>query len=122
MVETLRQIEDLIKKTGKKIEGIIDVNTVIGEEMIMPNGMRIIPFTKITVGEINGAGEYGETKIVNDDSTKMGVSGLLVNVKPEGFLVFDGNDCRLMKVTDDPTGALIEKVSELVTNAMQKNE
>lgn len=122
MAEKTKNIENLIKMSAEALNRTVDVNTVIGTPVITSNGTRVIPFAKVTVGHIAGNGEYGETKIINDDSTKAGVSGLLINIKPEGFLVDDGKNCRLLNVTDDPTGVLIEKVTEFLNGFIRKDE
>lgn len=122
MAEKTKNIENLIKMSTDALNKVVDVDTVIGTPIITLNGTRVIPFTKVTVGHIAGNGEYGETKIVNDDSTKAGASGLLINIKPEGFLVDDGKSCKLLNVTDDPAGVLIEKATELLNSFIRKDE
>jgi len=100
---------------------LVDVNTVIGKPIITESGAQIIPFTKVTVGHVSGSGEYGETKVIDDDPNTAGASGLLISIKPEGFLIDDGNGCRLMNVTADPLGNLIEKATELIENIIKRN-
>lgn len=99
---------------------LVDVNTVIGKPIITESGAQIIPFTKVTVGHISGSGEYGETKVIDDDPNSVGASGLIISIKPEGFLIDDGNGCRLMNVTEDPLGNLIEKATELIENIVKR--
>ncbi len=122
MVEKEKKIENLIKVSSDKISELVDVNTVIGEPIVTPSGFHIIPFTKVTVGQLAGSGEYGETKVINDDNTRAGASGIVINVKPEGFLVDDGTTCRLLNVTNDPASALIEKATEILSNLTRKND
>lgn len=122
MAEKTKNIENLIKMSTDALNKVVDVDTVIGTPIITLNGTRVIPFAKVTVGHIAGNGEYGETKIVNDDSTKAGASGLLINIKPEGFLVDDGKSCKLLNVTDDPAGVLIEKATEFLNSFIRKDE
>ncbi len=122
MAEKTKTTDKIMKLSSDTISDLIDVNTVIGDPIVTPSGMRVIPFTKVTIGHVAGSGEYGDTKIIEDDSTRAGASGLLVHIKPEGFLVDDGKTCRLLNVTDDPAGALIEKATEWLANFSKGNE
>lgn len=101
---------------------LVDVDTVIGKPIFTESGAQIIPFTKVTVGHLSGNGEYGETKVVGDGQNTAGGSGLIISIKPEGFLIDDGNGCRLMNVTDDPLSGLIEKATELIENIVKRGD
>lgn len=101
---------------------LVDVNTVIGKPFITESGAQIIPFTKVTIGHLSGSGEYGETKVIDGDVNEAGASGLLINIKPEGFLIDDGKNCRLMNVTEDPIGNLVEKAAELIENMLKRGD
>lgn len=120
MEEKTKKYESIIKATSDKISELVDVNTVIGKPIDTPSGFRVIPFTKVTIGHLTGSGEYGETKIIDEDKTRAGASGILVNIKPEGFIVDDGQTCRLLNVTDDPLSSLVEKVTEFLAGEMRK--
>ncbi len=98
------------------IEKVADANTVIGRPIITVSGAQVIPLTSITVVNIGGGGEYGDIKTFREtDGFKLaGGNGSVVTVKPRGFLVDDGRECRLLKMEDEPVNALIEKTGELV--------
>ena len=51
-----------------------------------------------------------------------GGAGTVINIKPAGFLIDDGKECRLMRITDDPLDGVIEKASELFGKIIRKNE
>ncbi len=113
-----------MEKTAERLTGLIDVNTVIGKPVFSASGAQIIPFTKVTMGYLSGGGEYGEVKAIKDDECFpfAGGAGTVVNIKPAGFLIDDGKECRVVKVTDDPLDGLIEKASELVGKIIKSNE
>ncbi len=100
------------------------MNTVIGKPVYSASGAQIIPFTKVTMGYLSGGGEYGEVKAVKDDEyfPFAGGAGTVVNIKPAGFLIDDGKDCRVVRVTDDPIDGVIEKAGELFSKLVKKNE
>ena len=111
-----RQKVNEYDKPTLSIEKVADANTVIGQSIITVSGTQVIPLTSITVVNIGGGGEYGDIKTFKEtDGFKLaGGNGSVVTVKPKGFLVDDGQGCRLLKMEDEPVNALIEKTGELV--------
>lgn len=113
-----------MEKTAEQLTALIDVNTVIGKPVFSASGAQIIPFTKVTMGYLSGGGEYGEVKAVKEDECFpfAGGAGTVVNIKPAGFLIDDGKECRVVRITDDPLDGLIEKAGELVGRLVRKDE
>lgn len=101
---------------------LADVNTVIGKPIVTASGFQIIPFSKVTFGNITGGGEYGDEKLVKEtlEMPFAGGNGTVVTMKPLGFLIDDGKTCRLLRVTDDPMDSLIERASEIIKNVTAK--
>ncbi len=86
------------------------------------SGAQVIPFTKVTMGYLSGGGEYGEVKAVKIDETYpfAGGAGTVINLKPAGFLIDDGVECRVVKLTNDPLDGLIEKAGDIVGKIVDK--
>ena len=73
-----------------KIKNIIDVDTVIGEQITTLDGMKIIPVTKVSVGFVAGGGEYSQNlpiKKQKKDYPFAGGSGTGFSITPIGFLI-----------------------------------
>ena len=119
-----KKIDSILEKTAERLTGLVDVNTVIGQPIVSASGAQIIPVTKITMGYLSGGGEYGEVKAIKDDECFpfAGGAGTVVNIKPAGFLVDDGVECRLLRITDDPFDTLIDKAGELLGKITKKIE
>ena len=119
-----KKIDSIMEKTAEQLTGLVDVNTVIGKPIFSASGAQIIPFTQFTMVYLSGGGEYGEAKAIKEDECYpfAGGAGTVVNIKPAGFLIDDGNGCRIVKVTDDPLDGLIEKASELIGKFAGKGE
>ncbi len=119
-----KKIDGIMEKTAEKLTALVDVNTVIGKPVFSASGAQIIPFTKVTMGYLSGGGEYGEVKAVKEDECFpfAGGAGTVVNIKPAGFLIDDGKECRIVKLTDDPLDGLIEKAGELVERIARRHE
>lgn len=98
------------------IEKVADADTVVGKSIITVSGAQIIPLSSVTIVNLSGGGEYGDVKTYKEsDGFKLaGGNGTVVTVKPKGFLVDDGNGCRLLKMEEGALDALVEKTGELV--------
>ena len=99
-----------------------DVNTIIGKPILTASGFQLIPFSKVTLGNLSGGGEYGDVKVVKETNAFpfAGGSGAVVSMKPLGFIVDDGKTCRVLKITEEPIDNLIERVGEIVHDIMAK--
>ena len=119
-----KKIDSIMEKTAERLTGLIDVNTVIGNPIVSASGAQIIPFTKVRMGYLSGGGEYGEVKAINEDECFpfAGGAGTVINLKPAGFLIDDGVECRIVKITEDPLDGLIEKASDLVAKIVNRKE
>ena len=116
MAEQAKRINDLIDVTATTFQDLLDVNAVVGAPITTISGFQISPFSKITVANLSGGGEYGDVKIVKEqgDLPFAGGSGGVVSMKPIGFIVDDGKTCQLIRVSDEPLDNLIEHASEIV--------
>ena len=117
-----KKIDSILEKTAEQLTSLIDVNTVIGKPVVTASGAQVIPFTKVTMGYLSGGGEYGEVKAVKIDETYpfAGGAGTVINLKPAGFLIDDGVECRVVKMTNDPLDGLIEKAGDIVGKIVEK--
>ncbi len=108
--------ENQYEKPTFAIDKLADADTVIGEPITTVSGAQVIPLSSVTVVNLGGGGEYGDVKTFREaDGFKLaGGNGTVVTVKPKGFLVDDGKECKLLKLEDGPIEALIEKTGELV--------
>ena len=122
MAEKNQKINSLINSSLEKLDSLADVNTIIGKPIITASGFQVIPFSKVTFGNLSGGGEYGDVKVVkeSDSFPFAGGSGAVVSMKPMGFLVDDGKCCRIMRITDEPLDNLIERAGEIVRDVMTK--
>ena len=122
MAEKHQKISNLINSSIAQIDSLADVNTIIGKPIITASGYQIIPFSKVTLGNLSGGGEYGDVKLVKETDTFpfAGGSGAVVSMKPMGFVVDDGKSCRILRITDEPIDNLVERAGEIIHDIMAK--
>ena len=123
MAEKNEKINELIDSSLENLDTLADVNTVIGKPIVTASGFQVIPFSKVTMGNLSGGGEYGDVKIVKEtDSLPFaGGSGAVISMKPMGFLIDDGKSCRILRIADEPIDNLIERASEIIQDVMSKD-
>ena len=122
MAEKNQKINRLIDLSVENLNGLADVNMIIGKPIITASGFQLIPFSKVTMGNLSGGGEYGDVKIVKETDALpfAGGGGAVVSMKPMGFLIDDGKSCHILRVTEEPLDNLIERASEIVHDVMAK--
>lgn len=123
-------IDGLMQTTLTKIKEMVDVNTIIGEQIVSPDGTIIIPVSKVSYGFAAGGSDL-PTKRENKDCFGGG-SGAGVTVQPVGFLVISNGDVKMIPIenydgaTDRVVGMVpevIDKVNEIIKeNKRDKKE
>ena len=81
----MSEMNDIIKTSLEGIKAFANVDTVIGNPINTPNGVTIIPVSKVTVGFVGVGVDYGSKKIANNQNFGSG-SGTGVSVTPLAFL------------------------------------
>ena len=124
MSEKNRKIVSLIDSSLDKLDDLAKVDTIIGKPIVTASGFQLIPFSKVTLGNLSGGGEYGDVKVVKETDAYpfAGGSGAVVSMKPMGFVVDDGKTCRILRVTDEPIDNLIERAGEIIHDVMYKDK
>ena len=122
MSDKNQKIDHMIELSLERMDTLADVNTVVGKPIVTASGFQIIPFSKVTLGNLAGGGEYGDVKVVKESNTFpfAGGSGSVISMKPLGFLIDDGKSCRIMKITEEPIDNLIERAGEIMHDVLSK--
>ncbi|MBQ9415037.1 MAG: GerW family sporulation protein [Clostridia bacterium] len=94
-----KSVHSLLGVSIDKIKEMVDVNTVVGDPITVPNGTTIIPVSRITYGFASGGSDLPNKA---DREIFGGGSGAGVNVTPVAFLVITGDDVKLLPVVSKP--------------------
>ena len=112
-------LPNMLENTIAKIREMVDVNSVIGNPITTPDGVTIIPVSKVSVG-FGGGGSDFTTK--NPGSGEMpfgGGAGGGVNVTPICFLIVKDGSVRMMPVAA-PANTTADRIVEMVPDALDK--
>lgn len=107
-------IQGLMGTTMEKIRDMVDVNTIIGDPIITPDGTTIIPVSKVSFGFASGGSDI-PAKVPKE--VFGGGSGAGVSIQPLGFLVVHQGDVRLLEMNGpgDSMGKALGLVPDVIS-------
>lgn len=117
-------IGSLMDTTMNKIKEMVDVNTIVGEPIISPDGTLIIPVSKVSYGFAAGGSDL-PTKKENKDCFGGG-SGAGVTIAPVAFLAVYKGDVKLIPVdkydASERVVGMIPDIFEKVKDIFKKDK
>ena len=107
-------IQGLMGTTMEKIRDMVDVNTIIGDPIVTPDGTTIIPVSKVSFGFASGGSDI-PAKVPKE--VFGGGSGAGVSIQPLGFLVVHEGDVRLLEMNGpgDSMGKALGLVPDVIS-------
>ena len=97
-----------------KIRGMVDSNTVVGEPIVTPDGVTMIPVSRVSFGFASGGNDGA--------SGKSGVwagSGAAVKVDPIGFLMISGSTVRMVGI-QAPAVTTADRIIDMVPEVLDR--
>lgn len=119
MNETHHPIGDIAATTLQKIKELIDGDTVVGKPIVTPDGLTLIPVSKVSLGFAGGGSEFGKAPKADGKNNFGGGSGAGVKVEPVAFLMVRGDTVRLLPVDAAPMNTM-DRVVDMVPQVMDK--
>ena len=112
------KLPNMLDSTIQKIREMVDVNSVIGEPILTPDGVTIIPVSKVSVG-FGGGGSDFASKTPNKENPFGGGVGGGVKVTPICFLIVKDGNVRMMSVPQ-PANSSAERLVEMLPDTLEK--
>ena len=115
-VEKKSALSELMDETMSKIHDMVDSNSIVGEPITTPDGVTVIPVSRVSFGFGSGGTDYGKA------TQKFGGGGGAgVKVDPVAFLIVKDGVTRMMPV-GMPAHTTVDRVLELVPEVMDRVE
>ena len=108
-------IDNLMSSAMSNIKEMVDVNTIVGNPVTIPDGTTIIPISKVSFGFAAGGSEFS-----NGQEKQLpfgGGSGAGVTINPVGFLVASSGQVKFISV-GQPTAT--DKLVDYMPEAIDK--
>lgn len=111
-------IQGLMQTAMQSLQGMVDVNTVVGDAVETKDGTVIVPVSQVSFGFAAGGGEYGTARRAQEGALPFGGgSGAGVSVRPVGFLVVHQGSVRLLPVDQR---ASLERLFDLAPEMLDR--
>ena len=113
-------IEGLMSVAMENIKSMVDVNTIVGEPIVTPDGATIVPISRVSFGFGAGGSEFSANPADKKSTEALfgGGSGGGATVKPVAFLVVKNDNIRVIPITN--TLSTIDRVVDMVPEALDK--
>lgn len=113
---------NILSTTIEKVRELVDVSTIIGEPINLPDGIVIIPVSKVTYGFASGGSDFPSK---NNVELFGGGGGAGVTINPVAFLIVKDGDVSVRQINglNNPAERVINLVPEMfdkVTNLVNK--
>ncbi len=95
-MEENHTIGKIMGVTIEKLKEMVDVNTIIGDPITLPDGTSIIPISKVSFGFASGGSDLPAK---SEKDLFGGGSGAGVSIQPLGFLVVYKGEAKLMQMS-----------------------
>ena len=112
-------LPNMLENTIAKIRDMVDVNSVVGDPITTPDGVTIIPVSKVSVGFGGGGSDFVSKNVNKQENPFGGGVGAGVKVTPLAFLVIKDGSVRMLPVAA-PASTTADRIVEMVPDTLDK--
>lgn len=114
-----QNVSNMLEGAIARIREMVDVNSVIGDPITTPDGVTIIPVSKVSVGFGGGGSDYVSKNLNKHENPFGGGAGGGVKVTPVCFLIVKDGNVRMMPVAA-PANTTADRIVEQVPDVLDK--
>lgn len=97
----------------QNLKSMVDTNTIVGEPIYTPDGITLVPVSRVTMGFGGGGAEFAQSKGYG------GGTGCGVKVEPIGFIVVKDGCVRMMNVVP-PASTTVDRIIDMVPDMVDR--
>ena len=112
-------LSGLMESTMAKVHEMVDTNTIVGQPITTPDGVTLIPISKVSVGFAGGGSDYVSRHENKQDNPFGGGAGGGVKVTPIAFLIVKDGAVRMLPVAT-PANTTADRIVEQVPDVLDK--
>lgn len=114
-----KNLPDMLNSTIEKIRQMVDANSVIGEAITTPDGVTIIPISKISIGLGGGGLDYVPKNVNHSENPFGGGVGAGIKVTPVAFLIIKDGAVRMLPVAV-PANTTTDRIIEMIPSTLDQ--
>ena len=104
---------NLMETAMQNLKKMVDSNTIVGEPIVTPDGITLVPVSRISMGYGGGGAEFAQNKGYG------GGTGCGVKVEPIGFLIVKDGSVRMLNVIP-PANNTFDRIIDMVPDAVDR--
>ena len=110
-------VSELMRSTIEKVHELVDTNVIVGQPINTPDGVTLIPISRVNFGFGSGGGDYGKAPKENFG----GGGGAGVRIDPVAFLIIKDGVTRVLPVAAPPV-TTVDRIIDMAPELMEKAE
>ena len=118
-MEKKNPLNELLQDSMAKVREMVDTNTIVGQPIQTPDGVTLIPISRVSFGFGGGGATFGNKKEQTADSSVGAGMGAGVKVEPVAFLIIKDGMVRVMPVAV-PAVTTVDRIVEMVPDVVDK--
>lgn len=104
---------NLMETAMQNLKSLVDTNTIVGEPIYTPDGITLVPVSRVSMGFGGAGAEFAQNKGYG------GGTGCGVKVEPIGFLIVKDGSVRMMNVIP-PANNTVDRIIDLVPTVIDR--
>lgn len=114
----------ILSTTIEKVRDLVDVSTIIGEPITLPDGLTIIPVSKVTYGFASGGSDFPSK---NNVELFGGAGGAGITINPVAFIVVKDGEVTIKHIMSNENAVeravtMVPEMFDKVSNLINKKK
>ena len=119
-MEKKHSLSEMMQESMDKVREMVDSNTIVGEPIQTPDGVTLIPVSRLSFGFASGGSDFAAKNQKPETKNSFGGgSGAGVKVEPVAFLVVKDGFVRLLPVAPPPAST-VDRVIDAAPDLFDK--
>ena len=118
-MEKKNPLSELMQESMAKVREMVDTNTIVGQPINTPDGVTLIPISRVSMGFGGGGAAFGNKKDAQKDGTLGGGVGSGVKIDPVAFIIIKDGAVRMMPVSI-PAKSTADRIVEMVPGVVDQ--
>lgn len=118
-MEKKNPLNEVLQESMAKVREMVDTNTIVGQPIQTPDGVTLIPISRVSFGFGGGGTAFGNKKEPAADPNLGTAMGAGVKVEPVAFLIIKEGTVRVMPVAV-PAVTTVDRIVEMVPDVVDK--
>lgn len=118
-MEKKNPLSEMMQESMAKVREMVDTNTIVGQPINTPDGVTLIPISKVSIGFGGGGTAFGNKKAPEAEANLGGGLGAGVKIDPVAFLIVKDGVVRVMPVAV-PAASTMDRIVEMVPGVVDQ--